>query len=47
VVRRMRHGMTQIATSRRGVAHKSARALPPLSAFGQAPVRSASPVVAR
>ena len=34
VVRRMQHGMSQIATSRRGTARQAAT-LPPVSSFGQ------------
>jgi hypothetical protein len=34
VVRRMRHGMSQIATPRRGTARQAAT-LPPISSFGQ------------
>ena len=36
-VKRMRHGMSQIATSRRGTARQAA-SLPPISSFGQSPV---------
>jgi len=37
VVKRMRHGMSQIATSRRGAARKAA-SLPPVGSFGQTTV---------
>jgi len=47
LVRRMRHGMARIATSRRGVARQSAPSLPPVTAFGQQTVQMSSPAVTR
>ena len=41
LVRRMRHGMSQIATSRRGVARRAV-GLPPVATFGQ-PVAPTQP----
>lgn len=44
LVRKMRHGMSQVATSRRGTARQAAQ-LPPLSSFGQAPATVSSQAV--